>query len=762
MRSGSSPAVIGASLLVLIAALWARPAAATCNKCASFVVNIQIVNGVIRTADPKNAQLLHKEFFPPNRPIPDDLALKKILAADLDAVLKDMSPLYWYGLNATNQKNNGFRKSIPPCLLGSYKNTEWDEFKKCYMGFHRTLNPVPNGLDPVREVLSKLQGALIGGGALQNLDSHPSSDGNEGQLTFLIVAPDIKWSASLPSADVPLRHDLVSYLDTFDRGIWRQEHIKQLIDDFYSRRGLTAHVEVRQSKLYPGKLPWIMIDRNPKVTLVTLVPPANGPDDGAAELDRWIALYNLFSTKQFEGLREIQPTKVTENTPIQYDSLNIPPGLQPVFNSIPFAAAQADLAARGLTVAQGSPSDATDPAVIIKVIKNDPNSKAGKTTATAPVQPGAPAVPSERNTHPVSPFPAHAKFSNGAAVQPEGSDTDQPDQPAKAPPKDKKGYIGLGFSYLPGQGVRPIGAFEYQRLFGVANIKLDAGSANNLANGTGSASFDYLFFHTLLHRFSVDFNGGSDSTYHRLIGVRQLNERRNGGTGNAQIELLRDPLGSSLRFHADGGAQTVTLTDPKSTGAAATAVSDTLVSADVGATYVLSLLQVARPLQLQIDPGVRAGTAAKGAFAKGSVTAFYHQEALLTSVFEVKAQFTAATNLTPVFELPSFGGVSSVRGFRADDLLALRVWTVQPELWHGVPLPEGTEGRLADFLNNSVRLAAFCDFGGANQTYAGPGAGLRVQYHQATFRLDWAYGLGTVAGGSGHGRVYFSVSTPIR
>ncbi|MBV8438226.1 MAG: BamA/TamA family outer membrane protein [Silvibacterium sp.] len=718
-----------------------------------------MVDGVVRTADPEGAQILHKELLPADNRIPDDATLKKILAHDLDAVLKNMSPLYWNALNGTDQKDDGFQKSIPKCLLGTFKHSEWNGFRSCYADAENQIKTGQHGFLPLRVALGdKFQGSLIGGGALQVPDAHPGSDSLLGQLTFFIVAPKSRWSASLPNTPEVLLHDqLAEYLDTFDQGIWRQEYIKQLIDDFYSRRGLSPYVQVSPSKKYSGKPLSITIQPNAKIAVVNMLPPARSPADTQAQLDRSIALYNLVSTSRFRTLTNIQPHTV-ESPAGNYDSIDVPDNLQPLFNSIPFAAAQADLAARGFTVTEGSSLNSTVPTIFVNVHRNDPDSKAGKETGTLPVKPGTAAVPSARNSLPTTSFFRNADTNTASA-----------DETSKASPKDKKGYVGAGFSYLSGQGVRPIGAFEYQRLLGVADITLESGSANYLANGSGSASFDYLGFQKLHHRLSLDLNGGSDTTYHRLIGIRLLNERRNGGTAHAQFEVLRDPLGSSLRFYVDSGAQTVTLTDPELSGPAATVISDTLVSTDVGATYVLSSLQSARPFQLQINPTVRAATAANGGFAKGSLTTTYHQEALGTSVFEVKAQFSAATDLVPVYELPSFGGVSSLRGFRADDLLARRVWTVQPELWHGLPRHAGSEDAVAQFLNNNVRLAVFCDFGGAYQTYAGPpgvkagpGIGLRALYHQVTFRLDWAYGLGTVATGSGHGRAYFSVSTPIR
>jgi hemolysin activation/secretion protein len=212
----------------------------------------------------------------------------------------------------------------------------------------------------------------------------------------------------------------------------------------------------------------------------------------------------------------------------------------------------------------------------------------------------------------------------------------------------------------------------------------------------------------------------------------------------------------------------VSLTNPTVSGVGAAGFTDLLVAGDLGAVYTLSRLDAARPWQFRIEPVVRGGHGGTGAFTSATATVSYHQEALGSSVLEVKSQLQEASRFTPVYELPSFGGVASVRGFRADDLLARRLWTVQPEIWTAVPMTGAPGSDWMQFISRNVRLALFCDAGGAWQTLtgppgmkAGPGVGLRFQLKGATFRTDWAYGLGTAATGSGHGRLYFSVSRPI-
>lgn len=113
----------------------------------------------------------------------------------------------------------------------------------------------------------------------------------------------------------------------------------------------------------------------------------------------------------------------------------------------------------------------------------------------------------------------------------------------------------------------------------------------------------------------------------------------------------------------------------------------------------------------------------------------------------------------PIFELPSFGGADTVRGFRADDAIGRRLWAAQNELWHPVP-------RLSSRFS-ALKLAVFLDVGGAYQTIgsepgmrAGLGTGLRLDLRVAVLKLDWAYGFGPAATGGSRGKFYFNAEFP--
>jgi hemolysin activation/secretion protein len=126
-----------------------------------------------------------------------------------------------------------------------------------------------------------------------------------------------------------------------------------------------------------------------------------------------------------------------------------------------------------------------------------------------------------------------------------------------------------------------------------------------------------------------------------------------------------------------------------------------------------------------------------------------------------------ASRATPVFEALSFGGADSVRGFRTDDAIALRTWSVQAEGRIPLPVrrPKGGKG-IASMLSQ-IKLAPLFDVGGAQQTIgsepgmrSGAGLGLRLKVSFVEFGLDWAYATsGPAATGGSRGKFYFSIKT---
>jgi hemolysin activation/secretion protein len=149
-----------------------------------------------------------------------------------------------------------------------------------------------------------------------------------------------------------------------------------------------------------------------------------------------------------------------------------------------------------------------------------------------------------------------------------------------------------------------------------------------------------------------------------------------------------------------------------------------------------------------------------------TATGAYHQKLPRRFELDIGGRVEAAGRATPLFELPSFGGSDTVRGFRRDDALGRKLWSLQHELW--VPLPVGGSdqdaGPLRALLRQSVKLAPFVDVGGLYGAVrgragarAGAGLGLRLVYSPLVFKLDFGYGFGGAATDARRGKVHFGV-----
>ena len=133
--------------------------------------------------------------------------------------------------------------------------------------------------------------------------------------------------------------------------------------------------------------------------------------------------------------------------------------------------------------------------------------------------------------------------------------------------------------------------------------------------------------------------------------------------------------------------------------------------------------------------------------------------------YDFTGRFEDSTRGTPIFELPSLGGTDTVRGFRTDDAVGQRLWSVQSELWRPIPAlnPSHFSNPQIQTVLEALRLSPFFDLGGAYQTTAsrpglraGVGLGLRLDLQVAVLKFDWAYGFGDAASGGSRGKFYFS------
>lgn len=288
--------------------------------------------------------------------------------------------------------------------------------------------------------------------------------------------------------------------------------------------------------------------------------------------------------------------------------------------------------------------------------------------------------------------------------------------------KPKNRYIGAGFEYKPGQDLSALGNFSWPPL----SVSI-GGPSGTLASG--SYSLERL-------AFSASVSAGVSEERNRVLDGIRLNE-----------EVVSDSatLGWNPWRALDGSTLTFQLTPNHSV-----VLDRTLNTIEPRFQFLHTSLTSQYPWRFSLDPRIVIDRH----FADSILTAnthrtFDHWE------YDLSGRFENAFGGLPLFELPSFGGENTVRGFRADDAIGRRLWAGQNELW--LPLP-----RLSP-----LKLATFFDVGGAYQTVGsapglreGLGAGLRLDLRLAVLKFDWAYGFGSAATGGSRGKVYFHVEFP--
>jgi hypothetical protein len=295
--------------------------------------------------------------------------------------------------------------------------------------------------------------------------------------------------------------------------------------------------------------------------------------------------------------------------------------------------------------------------------------------------------------------------------------------------------------------------------------------------GNGNLNLDWLWFEKLGRRLSFQLTGSTDATSRRILGGVELDERRTGGNAHAELQIFRDYGGFDWSVTAEPRRASVRLTQ------SGTDVGTINLNAiDIGAPLVYHDWVSDRPLHIALDPRVRTGVAGlsgSSAYAVLTVDGNLHRrifDVLLTSI-DISAHFHTATAKTPVVDLPTLGGGETLRGFRNDDIMGRRLWSIQNEFWAPVPgTLHATEG-IKGFIGKNIRLAALFDVGGATDTdltnspgriaatvssaegiRKSPGLGVRFIQGLIALKFDWAYGFGQGAFSPGRSRFTLSVS----
>jgi hypothetical protein len=346
-----------------------------------------------------------------------------------------------------------------------------------------------------------------------------------------------------------------------------------------------------------------------------------------------------------------------------------------------------------------------------------------------------------------------------------------PTQAANAARREQKAFIGGGIEYRPGQGIRGLGSFQRKNTFGLDLTRIDAGG---MGEGfvTWQYSRDYVLFDAIGRRLTVGATGGSEFNRQRVLAGVLTDERRNGGAVRAELEAFRDGPGHQLNLIVGGRRESVSLTPAGSGGPERDVRRTTLTAFDAGADYRWRRSLAAHPVSVRIEPALRVGLPISGesAFTRFTVGTQYHQSVAGPVEAESRFQLRHATDQTPVFELPSLGGMESVRGFRADERVGHTLWAWQSELWLPV-LRGGAPSGFRDFVRRNVRLAGLYDLGRVTGPASGlaeppgfrhgAGVGLRIRYQGVVIETDWARGFGNAdTGRPGHGQFYFNFRLP--
>lgn len=754
---------------------------------SALCVQLQFADGFLQVnADPNKTIFTPSDAFLGALTIPKAKAFAQ-LTKDINALFGKLPRLYWFGLTTAerDQDSKGALKSAATDELRHFKGS-WEDFRAKAAAWHteNSQRLIDAGL--LGQFLQAAQSPdLVWGAASYDSDEPLNpADVRAGRIPFGVADPISDWNKEEKyrvqvddgAAGSLTKADIVSILGPLRGHLWRPTDIRELITEVVDRRGINVILEISPASDVPKV---VHLRKAARIARVVFSPPVTDAKlSDTTDLDR--VLYILLDARLFtKYCKDPQKFIKTSDTLQSLDlrDLSVTAGSEPFFNHRIFDPEAAELKQLGFTAGAAKSlarADSEGSFVDIAVQKESDKAAAQpKGTATKPAGSKVPRSPAA----PAAGAPARPAAIPAGGAQDAPPAADQPAAPPAAPaapsgpavsstslppPRTKKNYIGAGFQYNPGQGVTPILSFERLRLFGPGEIKLEGGANNGQGIGTGSFNQDYVAFGTLHRRMSLSGDGGLTSTINRLIGTLAADEARTGGKGRVEIEALRNQEGQQLLVYAQALRQTVTLSN-----SAGTVSKLNLSMGDIGATYTFARPGATLPWSLRIEPRVRHGfglSASEQTFTTFDATGNWHKVSLGPFEFDVSGHVAAANGSTPSVELPSFGGLDSVRGFRRDDLLARRFWALQPELWTPIPGVGSLLSGPGAFLRRNARLAFFFDGGHVSQPLVGPagfkggaGVGLRFMQGPVVMQLDWAKAIGDAVTYAKWGRAYFNI-----
>jgi hypothetical protein len=567
------------------------------------------------------------------------------------------------------------------------------------------------------------------------------------------------------------RERLLTMLKPLDRLPANPELVRAILLDYYTPRGITPKIDLKLDTV-PRTLSIFETSRIARILL-----PAELRDFSLAQRIAYEALpervFRAFRRKGRERMNVPLDEEATKReidlSELVSDAENNPPGSTPFQLPPVDTSALAEIQQQLLPLHHTAslfdfkPNEALFDLVIDPTTaQQGAGSEANPVLGTAETPPNAPETT--------------ARPGAAADVQPSpvaAAATPNPKRSGNPPRQQQHNFLGGGFEYRPGQGIRALGSYQRSDTLGVDVFGIELGGAGG-GFSTAHYSRDYLFFDTLGRRLSLDLVGGSDFEQQRILDNVPTDERRTGGALRFDLEGFRDLAGQHLSFFLEARHETVRLTaaEPEKTPRVETVTQ--LNTIDAGLAYSWRRTLTRHPANVRIESALRFGiglSETEPAFRRLRIAAHYHQSIAGPVEVESRLQSRTATEKTPVFELPSLGGEDSVRGFRTDESLGGRLWAWQSELWFPV-LGSGAPSKFRDFVRRNVRLAALYDLGGAYRLAPrlsamlegirqGAGLGLRVRYQGVVIEADWAYGFGSNdSSRPGRGRFYFSFRLP--
>jgi hemolysin secretion/activation protein ShlB/FhaC/HecB len=726
------------------------------------------------------------------------LTIEKALFDDLNDLLAMTSQVYWWLLSPEQQELDAQGKLKDPLLELRNLTDTFPNFKeklkkaieargeqfvgqqqKAFQGITGQLV-----FDPI--ALETKTALILDSG--DDLFNEPPFDAVEGTIDFRVADPVaeaglevVLKDAGCGAQSIAKQSDISEQLKPLDGGLWRSAEIRSLLEDFYSNLGYQATITLSQAR-EPKKR--VEVEESPRIARIVFPCSESQLCQDADLLDQ--AVYLLLPDRAFRAfIRKGRPfvdimgdsgKAEFKTVVIQQLITDSKPGScpEPYLNLFRLQTQQLQLGQIGLAVAQSLNVDRSAGGTTFVDLHVQKTTKSGAAGGKAPenvTKSGAPQADSQGmiNAHQQAPEqqPGLTPITQLPNSTTPATTEDNANRAAKAPgwePAERKNFVGGGFEYRPGQGVRVFALYQRSQLFSPQDSFSAKVGGQGSALGTVNYFVDYLFFRKLHRRLSLQLTGSSDTETNRQFAGVKIDERRTGGSARVELELFRDLSGVQLRFFAEGQRKTVELTNPDKTKDKVN-----LTTLDTGALYFHQTDGSRHPRTVRIEPRIHFGlgaAASEPVFKVFSMRGNWHQK--LAGLYELDFTTNAgfATDKTPLFEQPSLGGEESVRGFQRDDAVGQRAWSLQSELWTAVPGLKGSREGIGGYLRRSVRVAAFVDVGAAYKTSfsqpglrTGPGLGARIIRFPVVIKIDWAYGLGQGIGGSAHGRFYFSLAS---